>query len=60
MPPVESLDTTYVIPPHVDRSGTLVRVVSVNTGSTAFSITKGTSTMSKTIRRYGKFDIVIS
>ncbi|XP_022311377.1 IgGFc-binding protein-like isoform X2 [Crassostrea virginica] len=60
MPPVESLDTTYVIPPHVDRSGNLVRVVSVNTGSTAFSITKGTSTMSKTIRRYGKFDIVIS
>ena len=60
MPPTESLDTIYIVPPHVDRSGTMVRVVSVNTGSTAFSITKGTSKISKSIGTYGNFDIKVS
>ncbi|XP_078334159.1 uncharacterized protein LOC111116509 isoform X2 [Crassostrea virginica] len=60
MPPVESLDTIYIVPPHVDRSGTMVRVVSVNTGSTAFSYIKGTTKNSTSIGTYGNVDIGVS
>lgn len=60
IPPMDSLDTTYIVPPHFERSGTMVRVVSAHTGSTTFSYTIDKSTSTKTIGTFGNFDITVS
>lgn len=60
IPPVDSLDTTYIVPPHVERSGTMVRVVSAHTGSTTFSYTTDKYTRTKTLRTFGNFDITVT
>ncbi|XP_062617789.1 fibrillin-1-like [Saccostrea cucullata] len=60
IPPVESLDTTYVVPPHVERSGTHVKVVAAHTGSTTFSYSVDKSKKSTTIGTYGNFDKIVT
>lgn len=60
IPPMDSLDTTYIVPPHVERSGTMVRVVSAHTGSTTFSYTTDRSTSTKTLRTFDNFDITVT
>ncbi|XP_055995396.1 fibrillin-1-like isoform X2 [Ostrea edulis] len=60
IPPVESLDDVYVVPPHVDRSGTQIRVVAAHGGSTTFSYTVDKSKSTKTIGTYQNFDIKVT
>uniref|UniRef100_A0A8W8MZ59 EGF-like domain-containing protein n=2 Tax=Magallana gigas TaxID=29159 RepID=A0A8W8MZ59_MAGGI len=60
IPPMDSLDTTYIVPPHFKRSGTMVRVVSAQTGSTTFSYTTDKSNGTKTLGTFDNFDITVS
>ncbi|XP_055995401.1 fibrillin-1-like isoform X2 [Ostrea edulis] len=60
IPPVESLDDVYVVPPHVDRSGTQIRVVAAHGGSTTFSYTVDRSKSTKTIGTYQNFDVKVT